>query len=109
MKTLNLLENLPEALHNEVFEILFRTEAVRIERIVSQGQSSPEGFWYDQPHTEWIVVLQGNPKLRIEGETAPRDLRSGESLLISPHVRHRVEWTSPDEPTVWLAVHVGET
>jgi len=24
--------------------------------------------------------------------------------LIAAHRKHRVEWTTPDEPTVWLAV-----
>jgi len=108
MRVVNLLASLPDALPNEVFETLFSGRDVRIERIISQGQCSPVGFWYNQPQTEWIVVLQGNPKLQIEGEEQARLLRPGDCLLLLPHVRHRVEWTSPDEPTVWLAVHVGE-
>jgi cupin 2 domain-containing protein len=79
---------------------------VRIERIVSTGQASPEGFWYDQDWTEWIVVLTGSAGVRIEGEAAARILGPGGYLEILPHVRHRVDWTDADEPTVWLAVHV---
>ena len=88
----------------EEFETLASLGGMRIERIVSRGQSSPPGFWYDQAHAEWIVVLQGAAHLRIEGEDV-KILRPGDSLMLAAHVRHRVEWTDPDSPTIWLAVH----
>lgn len=105
MRILNLFESVPVANDAECFETLAAAPHVRIERIVSHGQSSPAGFWYDQPQAEWILVMQGSPQLRLEGEEHPRHLRPGDSLLIPPHVRHRVEWTDPHSPTVWLAVH----
>ncbi len=77
----------------------------RVERIVSTGQPSPPGFWYDQDWTEWVVVLAGEAGLRIEGEAVPRTLRPGDYVELPPRLRHRVEWTSTDPPTVWLAVH----
>ena len=77
---------------------------VRIERIVSQGHASAEGFWYDQPQAEWVTLLSGEAILRFEGET-PRILRPGDWLLIPAHARHRVDWTSDTQPTIWLAVH----
>ena len=82
-----------------------------VERIVSTGQASPPGFWYDQDSTEWVIVLAGEAGLRIQGEAAPRTLRPGDYVELPPRARHRVEWTSADPPTVWLAVHWkgGET
>ena len=76
-----------------------------VERIVSTGQGSPPGFRYDQDWAEWVVVLAGAAELRIEGEGAARRLEPGDFVEIPPRVRHRVEWTDPHRPTVWLAVH----
>ena len=72
---------------------------------LSRPEASPPGFWYDQDWTEWVVVLSGSAGVKIEGEDKPRILAPGGYLEIPPHVRHRVEWTDADEPTVWLAVH----
>ncbi len=89
----------------EVFDELLARPGLRIERIVSTGQASPPGCWYDQADGEWVVLLAGEARLLIAGETAPRTLRPGDWLDLPPHCRHRVEWTSPDQPTIWLAVH----
>jgi cupin 2 domain-containing protein len=78
--------------------------STRVERIVSKGQSSPEGFWYDQAEDELVILLQGQAKLLIEGEKAPRLLSEGDHLLIPAHCRHRVDWTQPCRETVWLAI-----
>jgi cupin 2 domain-containing protein len=90
----------------QVVEFLSRP-GMKIERIVSSGQGSPPGFWYDQPHREWVVVLRGRARLRFEDERQPRMLGPGDFVDIAAHRRHRVEWTQPGEPTVWLAVHYG--
>jgi cupin 2 domain-containing protein len=100
----NLFAGLPADLDSEVIEILARGKNCRVERIVSNGQSSPEGFWYDQDECEWIVVLQGHAMLLVEGEAAPISLGPGDHLFIPAHRRNRVEWTSPSEPTIWLAI-----
>jgi cupin 2 domain-containing protein len=101
----NLFADLPGNAHEEqVVELLSQPE-VRIERIVSSGQASPPGFWYEQPHGEWVVVLSGEARLRFEDEPRPRTLGPGDFVAIAAHRRHRVEWTHPGEPTVWLAVH----
>jgi cupin 2 domain-containing protein len=91
---------------DEDITALLTTPNVRIERIVSTGQASPSGFWYDQDESEWVVLLTGGAGLRFESETAVRELKPGDYLHIPAHARHRVEWTHPSEPTVWLAVHV---
>lgn len=89
----------------EAFDGLLQRPGLRIERIVSSGQASPPGFWYDQAEGEWVALLAGEARLRIEGEAVPRTLRPGDWIDLPPHCRHRVDWTAPDRPTVWLAVH----
>lgn len=106
MPSTNLLSNLPSNLSDEHFTTLLASTNLRIERIVSHGHSSPEGFWYDQDQHEWVLVLQGAARLSIEGES--KELKTGECMNIPAHQKHRVEWTTPDEPTVWLAVFYGE-
>ena len=81
-----------------------RHPGVRIERIVSTGQCSPPDFWYDQPEGEWVVVLRGAARLRFADEAEARRRGPGDFVDIAPHRRRRVEWTTPDEATVWLAV-----
>ncbi|KMO10497.1 cupin domain-containing protein [Methylobacterium platani] len=92
---------------DERIDILMQAPQARIERIVSTGQASPPGFWYDQPWDEWVVLLAGCAGLRLDGETESRRLGPGDHLTIPAHRRHRVEWTSPDRATVWLAVHLA--
>lgn len=104
MKLHRLLDGLPQQLSEEQVEALVRADRLRIERIVSTGQASPPGFWYDQHEHEWVLLLSGRAALRCEGDEDVTELGPGDALLLPAHVRHRVEWTSPDEPTVWLAV-----
>ncbi len=101
----NLFADLPESLPHELIEVLIENEIVRIERIVSHGHVSPEGFWYDQLEHEWVVVLKGEAKLLFENDGEPLHLKSGDHVLIHAHQKHRVEWTTTDEPTIWLAVY----
>ena len=100
----NLLADLPCQLPDEWVSVLVDGENMRVERIVSTGHSSPQGFWYDQAEAEWVMVLKGEAKLRFEDDAELVWMRPGDHVLISPHRKHRVEWTSPDETTVWLAV-----
>ena len=104
----NLFADLPAgALADERFDTLVACAGVRVERIVSTGQRSPEGFWYDQPEDEWVVLLTGAAGLVVEGE-AERHLHPGDTVFLPARRRHRVTGTDPDRPTVWLAVHFGE-
>jgi cupin 2 domain-containing protein len=106
LRTGKLFASVPAHLEQEETTILAELPGARIERIVSTGQASPPGFWYDQDWAEWVVVLTGSAGLSIEGEAEPRTLAPGDWAEIPPRVRHRVEWTDADEPTVWLAVHI---
>jgi len=103
----NLFSNLAQSLPSELVTILAVNQNVRIERIISTGHRSPDGFWYDQAENEWVVVLKGNAKLLLEGDDKPTTLGPGDFVNIPAHQRHRVESTDPDEPTVWLAVFYG--
>jgi cupin 2 domain-containing protein len=102
---LNLFDDLPRQLPEEVITKLLEAGDVWIERIVSQGHVSPPEFWYDQDQPEWVVVLKGAAKLRIDDELV--EMRAGDFQIIPAHKKHRVEWTTPDEPTIWLAVFFG--
>lgn len=101
----NLFDDLPDRLPGERVDVIVDAPGVRIERIVSTGQMTPPGEWYDQDADEWVVVLRGRARVRLEGEPDARDLYPGDHLLLRAHVRHRVEWTDDSGPTVWLAVH----
>ena len=76
----------------------------RLERIHSCLASSPKGFWYDQSEFEWVLVLRGSARLQFADEDRERDLCVGDSLLITPHRRHRLVATDPDPGTLWLAL-----
>ena len=101
----NLFAALPPEIPEEIFETILAAGNFRLERIVSAGQASAPGAWYDQDTHEWVALLSGGAGLRFEDEPEPRVLRPGDYLLIPAHRRHRVEWTDPDRPTVWLALH----
>jgi cupin 2 domain-containing protein len=89
----NLLADLPERLTEEAFLTLADQGGAKIERIVSTGQASPPGFWYDQGWTEWVFLIAGSAALLFEGERVARVLAPGDYLEIPAHVGHRVEWT----------------
>jgi len=100
---MNLFHNLPTNLSEEVFEDIINSDAVKIERIVSNGHSSPQGFWYDQAQNEWVMVLQGEAELEYEDRIIK--LAVGDYELIPAHRKHRVASTSSIEATIWLAIH----
>jgi cupin 2 domain-containing protein len=105
MRPGNLFADVPQKLGEEEFVELFADDAIRIERIVSTGHASPADAWYDQDRAEWVLLLAGSAGLLFEGDTEPIVLKPGSYLHIGAHQRHRVAWTDPNVPTVWLAVH----
>jgi len=96
----------PEAAERQ--ETLLVWPGLRIERIVSSGQASPPGFWYEQADAEWVLLVSGEARLRFEDEAEARPLQAGDWLHIEPRRRHRVESTAAETPTVWLAVHYAQ-
>jgi cupin 2 domain-containing protein len=103
----NLFADLPSATRAEQVTPLLVAPHIAIERIVSHGQASPPDFWYDQPRSEWVLVLSGAAGLLIEGEAEPRTLSAGDYVHIPARTRHRIAWTDGGKPTLWLAVHYG--
>ena len=102
----NMFAELPlAAVAEELVAELLATPDLRVERIVSTGQASPEHYWYDQEWAEWVLLLRGGARLLFEDEAEPRCLGPGDYANIPAHRRHRVEWTDPQQATVWLAVH----
>ena len=92
----------------ELFESLLSTEKVLIERIISTGQITAPGEWYNQETDEWVLLLQGEAELSYEdGERI--SLQAGDYLVIPAQVKHRVEYTSDDPPCIWLAVHIKKS
>ncbi|MGQ4650252.1 cupin domain-containing protein [Lyngbya aestuarii] len=97
--------NLPVELPNEeLFESLASSTNLLIERIISTGQTTPTGEWYDQKRDEWVILLQGEAKIAYLDNPAVT-LKAGDYLLIRAHQKHRVEYTSSEPPCIWLAVH----
>jgi cupin 2 domain-containing protein len=101
----NLFDTSASDPREEHFSSLVEAQSLKIERIVSYGQASPAGFWFDQDFAEWVAVLAGSAGLRFEGEAELRVLAAGDHILIPARRRHRVEWTDQTQATVWLAVH----
>ena len=102
---MNLFEGYLPRCGDEQTDILLETADVRIERIVSTGQISPDGFWYDQDEDEWVAVLQGEAKLTTESETVT--LKTGDRYFLPAGMRHRVDYTSTDPACIWLCVFSG--
>jgi cupin 2 domain-containing protein len=105
----NLFSGIPPQLPEELVTVLCRNKGIRIERIVSDGQRSPEGFWYDQKRHEWVIVLEGRAAIKFEGKPELVEIERGSYLNIPARPRHRVAWTSTTEKPVWLVVlYAGE-
>jgi cupin 2 domain-containing protein len=102
----NIFDDLPQYLPKEVVQTLVQDTDVRIERIISHSHASAADFWYDQPQHEWVIVLKGAARLQFEDGMI--EMRPGDYINIPAFKKHRVDWTTPDEPTVWLGVRYGE-
>ena len=106
MNTENIFENMPDICRVEIFETLVENSHLKIERIISEGHSTPPNKWYNQDWDEWVILLQGSAGILFEGDAASSSLKPGDYLFIPAHRKHRVEWTDQKEKTIWLAVHV---
>lgn len=105
LKTKNIFCAIPAHLTDELLDVLQEHETVKIERIISRGHKSPDGFWYDQDKNEWVIVLRGNALLSLATQDEPIALSAGDYLNIPARLKHRVEWTDPHQETVWLAIY----
>ena len=101
----NIFSNIPDNLPDELIEIISKNRDIKIERIVSRGHKSNGDFWYDQDKNEFVFLVSGEAKLRFENEDKIIKIKKGDYLIIHAHKKHRVEWTSTKEETIWLTVH----
>lgn len=104
MQVASLTQDIPAVLSEEWLQTLVQEKGMRIERIVSKGHCSPPGFWYEQRESEWVLLVKGAARLRFAEPEREVELRPGMHVNIAAYERHRVEWTTPDEETIWLAV-----
>lgn len=101
-----LPDELPGPQQPELFEPLVRGNHVLVERIVSNGQQTPAGFWYEQQTDEWVLLLSGQATLLFDHDQGTTlVLNPGEWVFIPAMRRHRVVYTSQQPPCIWLAVH----
>ncbi|MEJ5351760.1 MAG: cupin domain-containing protein [Melioribacteraceae bacterium] len=100
----NIFEKIPEDLSKEFIEDILIAENFRIERIISQAHTSPEGFWYDQNQNEFVLLLSGGAEILFEDNYLVK-LKPGDYLIIPAHVKHRVEKTDSDKLTYWLTLY----
>jgi cupin 2 domain-containing protein len=100
----NIYKLSQEIYQSEKFEQIVSGKNIQIERIISTGQTTPAGQWYDQTTDEWVILLQGEAELSYTDDTRIK-LTAGDYLLIPAHTKHRVEYTSIDPACIWLAVH----
>lgn len=105
MITSNLFTGIPDSNANEIFETLASANNLKLERIISSGQVTPDGDWLDQDFNEWVILLSGSAKILFEGEDMDTVLLPGDYILIPAHKKHRVTWTDKRQKTVWLALH----
>ena len=104
MKTNNIFQNVPRDLNEELFTTILEKDSLKLQRIVSEAHTTPEGEWYDQTDNEWFILLQGAAIISFEDKEEVK-LEVGDYLNIPAHKRHRVSWTSEEEKTIWLVMH----
>jgi cupin 2 domain-containing protein len=101
----NIFSGIKNRSPEEIFETIIRTNQFKIERIISGGQSTNKGKWYDQDEDEWVILLRGSASLLFKSSNKEIIMKPGDYVNIPAHQKHRVEWTDANEETIWLAVH----
>ena len=102
MNKYNIFEEIIIDKNEEKFFEIFKNETIIVEKIVSNGQKSPDNFWYEQEQREFILLIEGFAILEFENKEV--ELKKGDCLNIEAMEKHRVKFTSLDESTIWLAV-----
>ena len=98
---INLLDSIPVSSQKEIFETLIKNDTIKIERIVSYGQITPQNYWYNQTQDEFVLIVSGAAKIKYDNETIYH-LKENDSLNIPAFQKHQVIYTN--NPTVWLAI-----
>ncbi len=99
----NFFVNIPQNLPEELFDTIVQSDNVRIEKIISDGHTSPQNFWYDQVQNEFGLLLQGSAIIEFENDKSI-ELKVGDYQIISFHQKHRVSYTDKNKKTIWLTI-----
>ena len=99
----NFFDNIPTSSDKEIFQTIVENNIVKIERIISYGQTTEKENWYNQTEDEFVLVLEGEAKIQYDDQSIYH-LKKGESLYINAHQKHQVIYTA--NPTIWLAVFI---
>lgn len=95
----------PSADEPERLDTVLSRPGFRVEQILSTGQATPAGEWYDQSGDEWVLLMEGTATIAFEnGIRCP--LQKGDWILLPARLKHRVESTSSRPGCIWLAIHV---
>ena len=100
----NIFSGIKNQPPEEIFEPIIKTNQFKIERIISSGQSTDKGKWYDQDVDEWVILLKGSAGLLFESNNEKIIMKPGDYINIPAHQKHRVEWTVANQEAIWLAV-----
>ena len=95
---------LPNPWEPEIFDVILKSENIKIQRIISNGNTGPKDGWYDQDFDELVFLMKGQAVLEFEDRPLIR-LFEGDYLFIPAHVLHRVKQTSTIPHCVWLAIY----
>jgi cupin 2 domain-containing protein len=101
----NITKELTFNPNDEIFNTVFENKNAKIEQIISYGQTTPQGKWFVQDWDEWVLLLQGEAIIKYEDGNVDK-LFPGDFVMIKQNTKHRVEYTLPDDYTIWLAVHL---
>ncbi|NVN95775.1 MAG: cupin domain-containing protein [Bacteroidetes bacterium] len=102
--TKNLFENIKPTSDKEVIKVLLQNKNITIERIVSYGFHTPDGYWYNEDKNEWVILLAGEAELEFkDGEI--KKLKAGDYVLIPANQEHRVKSTSSEPNCIWLCFY----
>lgn len=99
----NIFQNIPDNLSDEVSETIAESDNIKIERIISDGHTSPPDFWYDQEQNEFVILLKGSAVLEFDDGSIV-EMKEGDYQVIPSHQKHRVSYTDTNVKTIWLAV-----
>jgi cupin 2 domain-containing protein len=98
---------IPANSDEELFESIYNDRNLLIERIISTGQVTPDGIWLEEDYDEWVILLQGNSKIKFDdGKTV--EVEKGDYFMIPSNTKHKVILTSKIPCCIWLAIHIKQ-
>jgi cupin 2 domain-containing protein len=88
----------------EIFQNILSGKRIKLERIISSGQTTPDGIWLSEKTDEWVILLKGRAGISFHSGEKIK-LEEGDYILIKSGTKHRVSYTSKNPECIWLAIH----